>query len=214
MNEHFSEWYWVFYKEATQNYIVLSDQEVAGNSRWILHNDDYQVLTDSCRSRAQAEQYGKDYGYSRLKYRTRPISLRDASEFVNTHHRHHVSPQGHKFSIALYDGDLIIGVIIAGRPVSRLQDDGLTLEVTRCCVKEVYKNGITKLYAAVYRVAQAMGYDRIITYTLESEPGVSMKAANFTKKHISKGGSWNSKSRQRENKHPLEAKYLWELQIS
>lgn len=213
MVQQLSEWYWVFYKESTNHYIVLSDEDVAGDNRWILNHDDYQVLTDCCRSREQAEKYGKEYGYKRLKYKTRPISLREACEFVNTHHRHHVSPQGHKFSIALYDGDIVIGVIIAGRPVSRFQDNGLTLEVTRCCVKEVYKNGITKLYAAVYRVAQAMGYERIITYTLESESGVSMKAANFTRIQISKGGSWNSPSRQRVNKHPLEAKYLWELQI-
>lgn len=213
MIQQTNEWYWVFYKESTKHYIVLSDQDIAGDSRWVLDHDDYQVLTDCCRSREQAEKYGKENGYKRLKYKTRPISLREACEFVNTHHRHHVSPQGHKFSIALYDGDIVIGVIIAGRPVSRFQDNGLTLEVTRCCVKEVYKNGITKLYAAVYRVAQAMGYERIITYTLESEPGVSMKAANFTRIQICKGGSWNSPSRQRVNKHPLEAKYLWELQI-
>lgn len=214
MNENRSEWYWVFIKENTNQYLVLSDNEIEMDNRWILENDDYEVLTDCCRSRYEADRYGKLYGYVKLKYRTKPISLREASQFVNANHRHHSSPQGHKFSIALYDGDLVIGVIIAGRPVSRNQDDGFTLEVTRCCVRPVYKNGITKLYAAVYRVAQAMGYERIITYTLKSESGTSMKAANFTRKHISKGGSWNSKNRQRENKHPLEAKYLWELQIS
>lgn len=214
MNKQLSEWYWVFCKESTNHYMVLTDEEVNGNNRWLLQSDDYNVLTDCCRSRAQAEEYGKEYGYKKMKYQTRPITLRDACKFVNEYHRHHGSPQGHKFSIALYDGEIVIGVIIAGRPVSRHQDDGLTLEVTRCCVKEVYKNGITKLYAAVYRVAQAMGYKRVITYTLSNEPGTSMKAANFTLKHTSKGGSWNSQSRQRENKHPLEAKYLWELQIS
>lgn len=180
-----------------------------------MRNDNYELISDCQRSRKEAEEYAKEwYGATKLKLETRPITLKEASFFVNNHHRHHIAPQGHKFSIALFDGDLVVGVVIAGRPVSRYQDDGVTLEVTRCCVKEVYKNGVSKLYAAAYRAAQAMGYKRVITYTLTKESGVSMKASNFQLTKVSDGGSWNSEARKRVDKHPTGAKYLWTKQVS
>ena len=62
--------------------------------------------------------------------RLRPISLRDANEYVRQHHRHHKPVAGHKFSIGCEADGELVGVIIAGRPVSRYLDDGFTLEVT------------------------------------------------------------------------------------
>ncbi len=65
--------------------------------------------------------------------RLKPISLRDANEYVRKHHRHHKPVAGHKFSIGCEADGELVGVIIAGRPVSRYLDDGFTLEVTRLC---------------------------------------------------------------------------------
>lgn len=49
----------------------------------------------------------------------RPIILRDANAYVEQHHRHHnMSTNGHKWSLACYDGDRLCGVAIAGKPVS------------------------------------------------------------------------------------------------
>ena len=62
--------------------------------------------------------------------RLKPISLRDANEYVRKHHRHHKPVAGHKFSIGCEADSELVGVIIAGRPVSRYLDDGFTLEVT------------------------------------------------------------------------------------
>ncbi|WP_127059416.1 XF1762 family protein [Bacillus subtilis] len=139
-------WYWLFIKEKTNRYLVLADDQVTSKTRWILYQDNYELISDCKRSRKEAELYAEIYyGAKKLKLETRPITLKDACQFVDQNHRHHIGPQGHKFSIGLYDGDIIIGVIIAGRPVSRHQDNGITLEVTRCCVKEAYKNGISKL---------------------------------------------------------------------
>ncbi len=208
-------WYWIFYKEKTGNFFILKDEQVTGDVRWELHRDGYKVLWDSARSYKSASKEAKEfYGLKPLRLETRPISYREASKFVKENHRHHTAPQGNKFSIALYDGEHVVGVIIAGRPVSRIQDDGITLEVTRCCVKEPYKNGVSKLYASVCRVAEVMGYKRVITYTLTEESGVSMKASNFELTKVSQGGSWNSKSRKRDNKHPVGKKFLWTKQIS
>jgi len=63
----------------------------------------------------------------------RPISLAAANVFVAQHHRHHKPVRGHKFSIAAHLEGELVGVAIVGRPVSRVRDDGLTLELTRLC---------------------------------------------------------------------------------
>lgn len=62
-----------------------------------------------------------------------PVTFKEAKTFINTHHRHHIAPQGWKFGIAVNDGEKIVGVITVGRPVALYYDDGMTFEVTRCC---------------------------------------------------------------------------------
>lgn len=127
-----------------------------------------------------------------------PIGLDEARRFVQQHHRHNVPPPGHKFSIACYDGDRLCGVAMVGRPVSRMMDDGLTLEITRNCTDGTY-NACSKLYGACVRAAKALGYRKIITYTLETEPGTSLKASGWTViQRNCGGGSWSAPSRPRE----------------
>lgn len=67
---------------------------------------------------------------------------------------------------------------MVGRPVGRFLDDGLTLEVNRCCTDGT-RNACTMLYGAATRAAKALGYKRIFTYTRQSEPGTSLKASNW-----------------------------------
>jgi len=143
-----------------------------------------------------------------------PITLKEAQAFVNQHHRHNVAPVGHKFSIGLNDGEKLIGVCIVGRPVARMLDDGWTAEVLRVCVLDGYKNACSKLYAAAWRAAKAMGYKRLITYTLISEPGTSLKAAGWTivEKVRARPKGWDTPSRPRKmpERYPKDKKILWE----
>jgi hypothetical protein len=114
----------------------------------------------------------------------------------------------------LADGEgALRGVAIAGRPVARLNDDGLTLEVTRCCVDGV-KNGCSMLYAACWRAARALGYKRLITYTLFEEPGTSLRAAGFKLLYATKGDTWDRPGRPREAKCPTGPKKAWERRMS
>ena len=108
----------------------------------------------------------------------RPITFKAASAFVNEYHRHHAASQGCKFCVGLYAGDQLRGVAIAGRPVSRRLDDGLTLEINRVCTLGD-KNACSQLYGACCRIAREMGYAKVITYILASEPGTSLLASNF-----------------------------------
>jgi len=139
-----------------------------------------------------------------------PITWREAKQFIAEHHRHHIPPQGWKFGIAVNDGEKVVGVVTVGRPVARNLDDGWTLEVTRCCTVEGAKNAASMLYGAAWRAAKAMGYKRLITYTLKSETGTSLVAAGYKQLYTTRGGSWSVKSRPRVDKHPLGEKTLWE----
>lgn len=108
-----------------------------------------------------------------------PVTLAAANTFVNAHHRHHKATAGHKFSIGCAKDGELVGVAIVGRPVSRYLDDGWTLEVNRLCTTGE-KNACSILYAASARAAKAMGYRKIITYTLDSESGSSLRAAGWS----------------------------------
>ena len=139
-----------------------------------------------------------------------PMALREANAYVTEHHRHHGVSRGHKFSVAIADKQgTVRGVAIVGRPVSRHLDNGRTLEVTRCCTDGV-ANGCSMLYGAARRVAFALGYRRIVTYTLASESGGSLKASGWRCLGERKGGTWSSAERPRVDKHPTGAKMLWE----
>ena len=138
-----------------------------------------------------------------------PISLRDANTFVDQHHRHHKSVTGHKFSIGCVQGGQLVGVAIMGRPVSRYLDNGLTLEVNRLCTTGA-KNACSMLYAAAARAARAMGYQKIITYTLDTEPGTSLRAAGWKCMGPAGGERWTGERRPAADLYPPQMKLRYE----
>lgn len=137
---------------------------------------------------------------------------------VEKHHRHHEAPQGWKFGVAVYNGAVKVGVATVGRPVSRAlqQAEPKTLEVTRVTTwgdAPLRANASSKLYAAVADRAKALGYTKLITYTLKDvESGHSLVASGWVPTHVSHKGekSWSSKSRPREDKAPTTPKIRWE----
>jgi len=146
------------------------------------------------------------------RLRVIPLTLADANAFVVQHHRHHKPVVGHKFSLgAAKDGE-VVGVAIVGRPVSRIRDDGWTLEVTRLCTDST-RNACSFLYGAAARAAFALGYRRIGTYTLPSEGGSSLRACGWKLIGERGGGGWSCPSRPRVDRHPTEPKLLWELPV-
>jgi hypothetical protein len=108
-----------------------------------------------------------------------PITVRRAASFVSEHHRHHFPPQGSKFALGVADeAGQLCGVIMVGRPVARHLDDGLTAEVNRSATDGT-ANANSALYGAAWRVCQAMGYRKLITYTQEGESGASLRGAGW-----------------------------------
>lgn len=137
----------------------------------------------------------------------RPITFRDACNFINQHHRHHKATVGHKFSVGLYDGEKMVGCAVCGRPVSRYYDDGVTCEINRLCTDGT-KNACSMLYGACCRIAKEMGYKKVITYILQSENGASLKASNFVCEGEAGGTHWTG-NRNKGQDLPSEMKTRW-----
>ena len=153
-----------------------------------------------------------------------PINLDEANAFVARHHRHHKPVPGAKFCVAASEMRVkerapsgphaaleVCGVAIVGRPVARMSDNGYTLEVNRLCTDGT-RNACSILYAAAWKAAKALGYQRLITYTLPDEGGASLRASNWKLIGLRGGGNWNVASRPRiDTAAALQGqKLLWE----
>ena len=140
----------------------------------------------------------------------RPISITEAVAFVIKHHRRLGAPSaGHKFAIAVEDDFRHIrGVLIAARPVARALDDEHTLEIARVATDGM-RNANSKLYGHAWRIAKAMGYDRMVTYSARDEPGAALRASGWTFDRCTRARSWASTSRTRIDKHPLDPRNRW-----
>lgn len=141
-----------------------------------------------------------------------PVTLKEANGFVQKYHRHHKPSVGHKFSIGVRKDGEMVGVAICGRPVSRYYDDGYTLEINRLCTDGTH-NACSILYGAAYRAAKAMGYRKVITYILESESGVSLKASGYQCEGKAGGLEWNGERKPKEEIYPHEMKTRWVKEI-
>jgi hypothetical protein len=141
-----------------------------------------------------------------------PVSFADACEFVRRFHRHHKPPIGHKFSVGVAAAGELVGVAMVGRPVARSYDDGSTLEVNRTC-SDGHPNANSMLYGAAWRAAKALGYSRLITYTLASESGSSLRASGWrvvAERQARSGWSVPSRPRRDDSTQHGVQRTLWE----
>lgn len=147
-----------------------------------------------------------------MSLRVVPVTFRAACAFVEAWHRHNKPPRGMVFAIGAADEtDKLVGVVIVGRPVSRVMQDGATLEVTRTCTDGT-RNANSMLYAAAWRATKALGWSRLITYTQADEGGASLRAAGWTVLgERPKRPGWDAPSRPRDNGSYLSSeRTLWE----
>lgn len=147
-------------------------------------------------------------------YKITPCTISAARRFVAEHHRHHKPPVSGLFALGLTDNqDELIGVAIVGRPVARALQDGATAEVTRVCILDGHANACSMILSAAWRAARALGYTRLITYTLESEAGASLRGAGWTEAAKVKGRQWSCPSRPRGENSIKEDKRRWEVSV-
>ncbi|MFS8371712.1 XF1762 family protein [Acetobacter indonesiensis] len=143
-----------------------------------------------------------------------PVTIKFASSFVLEHHRHNKPPQGALFAVgAGYAGD-VVGVATVGRPISRHRQDGWTAEVTRCCVIDsAPKNTCSFLYGAAWRAAKALGWRKLITYTLQSESGASLRGSGWRVIAQTTGANpanWQSRIGRDHQDVTAQPKFVWE----
>jgi len=135
-----------------------------------------------------------------MRLRIVPASRVDVAEYIDRHHRHHRHPVGDVFRLAVVDEEgLVRGVATVGRPVARALDDGATLEVTRVATDGA-RNACSLLYGAARRAAWALGYARILTYTLPEEGGASLRGAGWPcegGQPVATGSGWLSRGHDR-----------------
>lgn len=138
------------------------------------------------------------------------VELKEANDFVARLHRHHKPVVGHRFSVGVEDSSgRLVGVAIVGRPVARKTDQRRVVEVLRLCT-DGSRNACSVLYSACARAAKALGYEKIQTFILDSEPGTSLKASGWSLDGTSPGGNWNGRGgRARREDQPQNPKQRW-----
>lgn len=150
-----------------------------------------------------------------MKLEAVPVELTDANAFVHQYHRHSKPVTGHRFSIGARLGLDLVGVVIVGRPIARLLQDGVTAEVLRVCVLDSAPKGCCSfLYAASWRAWRAMGGQRLITYTLQDESGASLRGAGWKIVGITeamKGKGWLNRPGRDNQAVYYKPKHRWEM---
>lgn len=142
-----------------------------------------------------------------------PINLKTANEFVKKYHRHNKQVVGCRFAIGFEKDNQLVGVAICGRPVSRHLDNGKTLEVYRVCTNGL-KNATSFLYSRCKRIGQLMGYEKIITYTLQAESGSSLRAIGAKiVKDVNHTKQWNDSKKVKRSIQSVtvQPKLRWDL---
>ena len=149
-----------------------------------------------------------------------PCPVKYANGFVEKLHRHHRPTRGGLFALTCVREDLnkVCGVIIVSRPVARMLQDGWTVEVVRCCTDGT-PNSCSMLYGAAWKASRALGYHKIVTYTLPQEGGASLRGAGWSLVDKKAGGrAWQGvygkEKLTRANDWPLDVKHRWEKTTS
>lgn len=158
-----------------------------------------------------------------MSLRVIPVTLREANDFVEQFHRHskRTARDGGKFAIAVANDDGMWGVAIVGNPLSATYMDGFTAEVLRVCVRpDAPRNVCSFLYGRCWRIWQQMGGRRMLTMTLQTESGASLKGAGWRIVGESRSeGAWNRKSKS-DGKvrewQPIygQGKFRWEIEAA
>ena len=145
-----------------------------------------------------------------------PLKLAEGNAFVENFHRHNKAVRGLRFAVGASDGNTLVGVALAGRPVARELEDGFTIEILRCCVIETAPKGAPSfLYACCWRAWRAMGGRKLVTYTLQSESGASLRGAGLKVVAELKARdpkNWQNRPGREWQSVVGQAKFRWEIE--
>jgi hypothetical protein len=135
------------------------------------------------------------------------ISLKTAKRFIRQHHRHRPDLVGAIVALGLWvDGELR-GVCTVGRGAR--MDAADTAVITRLCT-DGCRNGCSRLYAKAKRLAQALGFIGIKTFSRTEENGASLFAVGAEPAGLTKAEHWSRNNRPRDT-GDADSKVRWNL---
>lgn len=143
-----------------------------------------------------------------MTLRAVPLTRAEANAFIAAHHRHHGRVTSHRFIVGAELDGVLVGCAVIECPNAPALQDSRVAEVTRLC-SDGSRNVCSLLYSRASRVARELGFDRLITYTLESEPGTSLLASGWVLECLTRGGTRDRPSRRRTDKAPTCRKKRW-----
>ena len=143
-----------------------------------------------------------------------PLTRDHANAFVESQHRHNGRVVSHRFAIGAVDRGQLVGVAIVGNTKARALQDRYVAEIVRVCT-DGSPNACSFLYARCWQIWRLMGGERIVTYTLDTEPGTSLVAAGFQRVGKVRGREHDTPSRRRTHKGgaQLVNKWRWEKAV-
>lgn len=128
---------------------------------------------------------------------------------VAREHSHHHAHRRQVFALGIAEGERLACVAIAERPKARALCDGRTIEVSRVASDRT-EHAASKAVGAISRAAIALGYRRLVSYTLLGEAGTIYRAANWYPTALVDGREWDAPSRPREAAAQAGDKVRWE----
>ena len=119
-----------------------------------------------------------------------PISLREASEFLEQHGSQHKPMRGCTFCVGCALDGKLVGAAIMGR----CREDSQAVQIDR-----IYTTGgraaYGTLYGAAARAAQALGYWKIIAFLPADRPDSALRAAGWVRADpVDTNRKWASKT--------------------
>lgn len=146
-----------------------------------------------------------DEDYNILPDRVEEIPYRVARHFVIAHHYLGYAPLGPKLCLGIFAENIMIGIMIYGRPIARYEDQEKTLELWRMVLFETPKNSESKsLSLAEKYIKKNTEYERLIAYSDidHGHKGTVYKAANWICLGMAPGGGlpWNLTRKKRQGK--------------
>lgn len=145
--------------------------------------------------------------YFPLRLTVEAITVKKARRIVKRWHRHLPDVQGGLFAASVAIQSAVVGVAIAGNPPRVWQGTGRFV-ISRVATNE-HKNACSKLYGAICRAAEALGYYEAWTYTLPEESGESLRGAGFEDMGLTGGGEHDRPSRPRKKAVRPDRKRRW-----
>lgn len=141
----------------------------------------------------------------------RPLTLRDARRFADQWHSHLDRPEGAIVAVGVEFGGELVCVALLGRPPARLlQDAGNVAEVIRVASDGSTRHAASKALGAITRAGLALGWSRLVSYTLLGEAGTIYRACGWRPTALTRGGESDRPSRARAPVQQPGRKVRWE----